>query len=366
VAESRIDDLRRRLERDPGSRLFAQLAEELRRAGEVEEAISVAQAGLERHPAYPSARLTLGRALLDAGDAAAARSELESALRGAPDNILASRLLGEALESLGDVEAALARYRSTLEMAPGDGQVQGRVRALETRLGGGVAGGEKGPRAEAPGVAGGGANLPPTVRIRMPSAESRPRRAPLPPTMGETTGGPRAAPPAAQEAEPSPGGGAGPRDAGTPEEEEALPPTLPLGARTREFDPRTAGAGTPEAAVVSPIGTAVRPSLEVPGSESAPAGSPGRPLSSATLAELYFKQGLLDRASEVYRQVVEEEPGNQNARRRLAEIEADMKRAGLDRTAAAGRGEDRELRRRSLERTIQTLETLLGVIREGR
>ena len=30
----RIDDLRRRLEREPGSRLFAQLAEELRKAGE--------------------------------------------------------------------------------------------------------------------------------------------------------------------------------------------------------------------------------------------------------------------------------------------------------------------------------------------
>ena len=45
VADSRIDDLRRRLERDPGSRLFAQLAEEHRKAGELAEAIRVARGG---------------------------------------------------------------------------------------------------------------------------------------------------------------------------------------------------------------------------------------------------------------------------------------------------------------------------------
>ena len=87
--------------------MFAQLAEQLRKEGELEEAIGVARAGLERHPNYPSARLTLGRALLDSGDPAAAQIELAAAVKGAPDNILASRLLGEALETLGDLGAAL-------------------------------------------------------------------------------------------------------------------------------------------------------------------------------------------------------------------------------------------------------------------
>ena len=65
----RIDDLRKRIERDPQSRLFAQLAEELRKDGDLAEAIEVARAGLKtRHPSYPSARMTLGRALLDTGD----------------------------------------------------------------------------------------------------------------------------------------------------------------------------------------------------------------------------------------------------------------------------------------------------------
>ena len=61
MADSRIDELRRRLERDPASRLFAQLAEEHRKAGNHAEAVRVARTGLAQHPSYASARLTLGR-----------------------------------------------------------------------------------------------------------------------------------------------------------------------------------------------------------------------------------------------------------------------------------------------------------------
>ena len=49
----------------------------------------MARTGLAAHPNYPSARMTLGRALFDTGDLAAARGELELVLRGAPENILA-------------------------------------------------------------------------------------------------------------------------------------------------------------------------------------------------------------------------------------------------------------------------------------
>jgi tetratricopeptide (TPR) repeat protein len=190
VAESRIDELRRRIERDPGSRLFAQLAEELRKGGDVEEAIRVARAGLERHPAYPSARLTLGRALLDSGDPAAARSELEAAVRGAPDNILANRLLGEALETLGDLGGALLQYQSTLQLAPGDGHVEARIRTIQGRLGGpGTGKPEVGaPETTEPMARAGELDsaeaeeeLPPTIRIRMPGDAPAGPRAPLPP-----------------------------------------------------------------------------------------------------------------------------------------------------------------------------------------
>jgi tetratricopeptide (TPR) repeat protein len=130
----RIDDLRRRLEKDPGSRLFAQLAEELRKDGDLEEAINVCREGLKRQPAYPSARMTLGRALFDTGDLAAARTEFETVLKGAADNILASRLLAQCLEGLGDLQGAARQYRTTLALAPGDKQVQAHLDEVEGKL----------------------------------------------------------------------------------------------------------------------------------------------------------------------------------------------------------------------------------------
>ena len=77
------------------------------------------------------------------------------------------------------------------------------------------------------------------------------------------------------------------------------------------------------------------------------------PFSSSTLAELYFQQGLVDRAVDVYRQLLEQEPDNEKARQRLAALEQ-----------AAPIAEDRAARRRTLERTIAGLETLLGVVRK--
>jgi tetratricopeptide (TPR) repeat protein len=92
---SRLDELRRRVEQDPGSIAFAQLAEECRRIGELDEAVRVCRAGLAHHPAYLSAHVTLGRALMALGCDEEARSEFEHVLRAAPDNLLALRCLEE-------------------------------------------------------------------------------------------------------------------------------------------------------------------------------------------------------------------------------------------------------------------------------
>lgn len=130
----RISDLRKKIEKDPGSRLFAQLAEELRKDGRLEEAIQVAYDGLARHPAYPSARLTLARALLDSGRAEEARPELEQIVKAAPDNILAGRLLGEALDALGETDAAIRQFERALMFSPGDKVMTAHLSALKSRV----------------------------------------------------------------------------------------------------------------------------------------------------------------------------------------------------------------------------------------
>jgi tetratricopeptide (TPR) repeat protein len=97
----RLDELRRRVEKDPASIAFAPLAEELRKAGEYDEAVRVCQAGLDHHPAYLSARVTLGRALLELERYSEARTELEYVLRAAPDNLLAQKGMSELAEREG-------------------------------------------------------------------------------------------------------------------------------------------------------------------------------------------------------------------------------------------------------------------------
>jgi Tetratricopeptide repeat len=97
----RVEELRRRVQADPASIAFAALAEEFRRVGRYEDAIETCRVGLLRHPAYLSARVTLGRALIEVGEYDAAREELETVLRSAPENIAATRGLAQIHERLG-------------------------------------------------------------------------------------------------------------------------------------------------------------------------------------------------------------------------------------------------------------------------
>ncbi len=96
-----LEQLRRRMQSHATPAAFAALAEEHRRAGRLVEAIAVCRDGLERYPAYVSARVTLGRALLDSGDVASAVAELEQAAAQAPDNLAAARALALAHDSAG-------------------------------------------------------------------------------------------------------------------------------------------------------------------------------------------------------------------------------------------------------------------------
>ena len=123
----RIEELRRRVQADPASIAFAALAEEFRRLGRYDEAIETCRAGLVRHPAYLSARVTLGRALIEAGDFEGAREELETVLRSAPENLAAIRGVAQIHERLGhstEMDPALAKIvesmpgRASLPTAP--------------------------------------------------------------------------------------------------------------------------------------------------------------------------------------------------------------------------------------------------------
>jgi tetratricopeptide (TPR) repeat protein len=133
-ASSRIEDLRRRVQLDPASIAFAQLAEEYRRAGQLSDAVSVCREGLTAHPEYLSARITLGRSLLGLDQLDAAVEELTSVLAAFPDNLTAIRALAETRARQGQLEAALAGYQRALELAPNDPDLERHVIDLTNSL----------------------------------------------------------------------------------------------------------------------------------------------------------------------------------------------------------------------------------------
>jgi tetratricopeptide (TPR) repeat protein len=113
MTDSRLEELQRRVQRDPASISFAALAEEYRRLGLFQDAIDTCRSGLLRHPSYLSARVTLGRALLEIGHFEHAASELERVLQTAPENLAAIRALAEIHRRRSDVPDS-DHYRATL------------------------------------------------------------------------------------------------------------------------------------------------------------------------------------------------------------------------------------------------------------
>jgi len=130
----RLEELKRRVQRDPASISFAALAEEYRRLEMFPEAIETCRAGLQRHPSYISARVTLGRALVEVGEFDEAAVELEQVLRSAPENLAAIRALADIHRRRGEMPEGIEHYGASLaamghtEAAPAAAQPSVAVR----------------------------------------------------------------------------------------------------------------------------------------------------------------------------------------------------------------------------------------------
>src|SRR6185436_14553021 len=92
---AKLDELKEKFQKDPGSRIFLQLAEEYRKLSRFEDAILVCSAGLQKHPTYTTARVTLARCYLGAKKTEEAKREFEKVIAAVPDNLLANRCLGD-------------------------------------------------------------------------------------------------------------------------------------------------------------------------------------------------------------------------------------------------------------------------------
>lgn len=130
-ASSEIAKLTERISKDPKSKLFVPLAEEYKKAGDIEMAIQVLMEGLKNNPGYVTARSFLGRLLMEKGDLGGAQKELEEVIKAIPDNLLAQRKLGDIYVLQGKSEDALNRYKAALALNPGDKEVLSLISDIE-------------------------------------------------------------------------------------------------------------------------------------------------------------------------------------------------------------------------------------------
>jgi tetratricopeptide (TPR) repeat protein len=344
----RVTLLRSRWEADPSSRIFLQLAEEYRHQGRVKEALDVLDRGLKEHPGYLSALVAKGRCHLELGEPEPAKAVLGRVVKQDATQMVANKLLVRAHLETGEPERARERldlYSLLNDSDPEIEELRRRLRAMEQP-----------PQAGKPG------STPPSDHGR-PEAPFLGREAapaggdifdlgfPAPRVVAVSPEEPfadllAAAPAAAAAVAPSPAAvaAAAPEPAEEPEPEDVLFPGLAGRESRQRYLDRLGSEGiflldlTPwESSLAPPHEPAVAeeeeeapvfdlaertPWAEEPAPlEAEPPAAPAvaaEPMATATLGEIYLKQGHHGEAERMFREVLRREPENAAAREGLA------------------------------------------------
>src|SRR3954447_7177373 len=311
VSNPKIEELRLRLKADAKSRIFYPLAEELRKVSQFAEAEQVLRTGLNTHPTYLSAWVSLGRVLRDVGRNEQAAEALNKALQLDPGNVVAARILADAYLALGEKVEAIKKYKLVHALLPSDQELEATIERLELELH---------PPAPAP-----------IEPVAIPEAAPE-----QPPVLDET--------PWAAEPEPDVFAAAEAEGAHEQQVEEATGDAEPMSAAHAEspFEEPAADAGysadafaiehpqtmhVEEAPLVAELPTDVVP--EEPADVFAmapdlPAPSPDDFSKTITMADLYAKQGLVDEARDIYEDILARDPNNDDVRARLNALDADV------------------------------------------
>jgi len=118
---SEIEKLEKRWAENPKGRNFAPLADAYRKAGELDRALELCQAGLELHPDYVSAHIVHARCLIDQKNDARASEVFQRVLALDPENVLALKILAEIAERGGRFDQAVEWLGRLLAADPMNG-----------------------------------------------------------------------------------------------------------------------------------------------------------------------------------------------------------------------------------------------------
>jgi len=283
----RIDELRQKFHENP-RRYFAPLANEYRKAGDPEQAIAICRAHLAQQPAHMSGHVVYGQALFDAHRTDEAREVFQLALALDPENVIVLRHLGDIARQRGDVQEARSWYSRALDGDPHDSEIAAYLAELTEPL---VSHGAE-------------PDSPPAV---VPHEESAEQEAPAEP---EEFAGDQPVPAHHEEeiAETAPqeseSAVEAPAEAPRESEESPYLETDEAAAPSEEAEPEAAPQPVERQSRLTPTGE-------------------GFPILTRTLAELYLQQGHIEAALDIYRQLAEHEPHDEDIRARIAALSFD-------------------------------------------
>jgi tetratricopeptide (TPR) repeat protein len=331
--EARIRDLERRLDLDPGSRLFVSLAEEYRKLGRLKESLSALQKGLLAHPGYVAAQVALGRVYLEASQTTDAIATFAKVLVADPGNLVAAKSLADIYMARGDKLEAVKKYKLYRALS-GDRKVDPLIAELETQVA---------PKPVVPARPAAVAPVeppPPPKFQETDKSRRRPIPKPLPSVadegpfeipslqfeLGEDSGQER---PTADEPFLVPT-----RDVVIA----AVPPSAPVEPAKREISsepPPAAEPPAPPPAEIVPFPARPHADVPPPALAAPPAASvnpepeSAAPPSGRALADLYYAQGHYAEALQIYDDLVNRHPFDNDLKRMRRDAEARLLPAGV-------------------------------------
>lgn len=120
--------------KQPGSRVFAPLAESYRKLGMIDEALKVLKEGIKRHPGYVLGYLVLANCYHDQRKNDAAYQTLLPLTSQNRDNPGLQRLFAQVCLELGNLDEALETFKYLLFLNPRDKYYAQQVKTLEDDL----------------------------------------------------------------------------------------------------------------------------------------------------------------------------------------------------------------------------------------
>ena len=136
---SRLEELKRLLQKDPTSRQFLALAEEYRRHGKYRDAVITLERGLQLHSTSVAAHVALGRTYQQLDRLEDAIRAFTNALRLDRENLVAIRQLAEVYLAKGDKIEAIKKLKLYRGLKAGDRDVNEIIQKLEEEMSAAVA-----------------------------------------------------------------------------------------------------------------------------------------------------------------------------------------------------------------------------------